>query len=202
MAVKPSAAVAAAAATLTLLAFAAPAQAELQTWRLTATSYRVQGGFTAPAFAELGNSFTIDYVIDVQTPSFGNWPGMFSDAVKSFTINGVTSHSEGYISAHGSGLNAINIWPSEARSDGIDFISFNNFAASFNGDVASALKEFATFASTSSTDLRVDFGDKSVWAAPTSFVMTSPVPEPSAPWLLLMGLPLLALKRNRRNATA
>jgi hypothetical protein len=192
MAIKPAFAVAAAA--LAALAFAAPAQADLQTWRLTATSYQVQGGFTAPAFAEVGNSFTIDYVIDTQTPSFDGWPGMFSDAVKSFTINGVTSQSEGYISAHG-GLNAINIWPSDARSDGIDFISFNNFAGEFNADVASALKEFATFASTSSTDLRVDFGDKSIWAKPSSFVMTSSVPEPSTAWLLLVGLPLLAVGR-------
>ena len=199
MAIKPS--FAAVAAALASLAFAAPAQADLQTWRLTATSYQVQEGFTAPAFAEVGNSFTIDYVIDTQTPSFDTWPGMFSGAVKSFTINGVTSQSEGYISAHG-GLNAINIWPSDARSDGIDFISFNNFAASFNADVASALKEFATFASTSSTDLRVDFGYKSIWAKPSSFVMTSSVPEPSAAWLLLAGLPLLAVKRCRRTTTA
>jgi len=200
MAIKPAFAVAAAA--LASLTFATTAQAELQTWRLTATSYQVQDGFTAPAFADLGNSFTIDYVIDTQTPSFDGWPGMFSGAVKSFTIDGVTSQSEGYISAHGGGLNAINIWPTDARSDGIDFISFNNFAASFNADVASALKEFATFASTSSTDLRVDFGDNSIWAKPSSFVMTSSVPEPSAAWLLLVGLPLLALKRSRRNATA
>lgn len=198
MAIKPSIAVAAAA--LASLAFAAPAQADLQTWRLTATSYRVQEGFTAPAFAELGNSFTIDYVIDTQTPSFDTWPGMYSDAVKSFTINGVTSQSEGYISAHG-GLNAINIWPSDARSDGIDFISFNNFAGEFNADVAAALKEFATFAPTNMTDLRVDFGDNSIWAKPSSFVMTSSVPEPSAAWLLLAGVPLLALKRGRRTTS-
>ena len=189
-----------AAAAFTLLAFAAPAQAELQTWRLTAKSYQVQGGFTAPAFAEVGNIFTIDYVIDTQTPSFYNWPGMYSGAVKSFTIDGVTSLSGGYISAHG-GLNAINIWPSDARSDGIDFISFNNFAGEFNADVALALKEFATSATTNRTDLRVDFGDKSIWAKPSSFVMTS-VPEPSAAWLLLVGLPLLALKRSRRTTAA
>jgi len=198
MATKPAFAVAAAA--LASLAFASAAQAELQTWRLTATSYQVQGGFTAPAFAEVGNSFAIDYVIDTQTPSFDNWPGMYSGAVKSFTINGVTSLSEGYISAHG-GLNAINIWPRDARSDGIDFISFNNFAGEFNADVAAALKEFATFASTNMTDLRVDFGDNSIWAKPSSFVMTSSVPEPSAAWLLLAGLPLLAVARKRLSAS-
>lgn len=201
MAIKPAFAVAAAA--LASLAFASAAQAELQTWRLTATSYEVERGFTAPAFAEVGNSFTIDYVIDVQTPSLEGWFGLFDGAVKSFTINGVTSLSDGYVvSLEDGGLNAINIWPRNLRSDGIDFISFNNFEGTPSADVASALRDFAAFASTGYTDLRVDFGENSVWAAPTSFVMTSSVPEPSAAWLLLMGLPVLALKRSRRNATA
>ena len=100
------------------------------------------------------------------------------------------------------GLNGINTWPIDARSDGIDFVSFFNLDATSYTDVASTLKDLATFAPTSSTVLRVDFGENSVWAAPTLFVMTSAVPEPSAAWLLLMGLPLLVLKRNRRNAAA
>ncbi|MBU0915417.1 PEP-CTERM sorting domain-containing protein [Aquabacterium parvum] len=201
MAIKPCAAVAA--ATLTLLAFAAPAQAELQTWSLTATAYELTDGFTAPAFAELGKTFRIDYVIDIQTPSLEGWSGLFDGAVKSFTINGLTSLSEGYVvSVDEGGLNGINTWPIDARSDGIDFVSFFNLDATSYTDVASTLKDLATFAPTSSTVLRVDFGENSVWAAPTLFVMTSAVPEPSAAWLLLMGLPLLVLKRNRRNAAA
>jgi hypothetical protein len=196
MTIKPSFAVAAAA--LASLAFTAPAQAELETWRLTATTYWVQGGFTAPAFAEIGKSFTIDYVIDAQTPAYDNWVGLHKGPVKSFTINGVTSLSNGYVGGH-VGANSINMWPSDPRSDGIDFISFHNSAGSYHFDVASVLRELSTFASTSSTDLRVDFGDKSIWARPSSFVMTS-VPEPSAAWLLLVGLPLLALKRSRGRA--
>lgn len=201
MAIKPSCAVVAAAATFALLAFAAPAQAELQTWRLTATSYSVETGFIAPSFAEIGKSFTVDYVIDTQKPAIDSWSGLFSGAVKSFTINGVTSDAGGYFLVS-DGLNAINVQPNGARSDGIDFISFNNFAGGSKPDVASALKGFVSAVPTGATDLRVDFGDMSIHAKPVSFAMTSPVPEPSSAWLLLVGLPLLALVRNRRNATA
>jgi hypothetical protein len=200
MAIKPSAAVAAAA--LASLALASAAQAELQTWRLTATTYEVSEGFTAPAFAEIGKAFTVDYVIDTQVPAFDGWPGLFEGAVKSLTIGGVTSEAGGYVIADDSGLNGINAWPSDPRSNGIDFISFYNAGESSSADVASTLKLLSTFASSYLTVLRVDFGDNSVHASPTSFVMTSSVPEPSAAWLLLVGLPALALKRSRRTAAA
>ncbi len=201
MAIKPASVFAAAA--IASLAFAAPAQAELQTWSLTGTAYEVSEGFTAPAFAEVGKTFRIDYVIDIQTPSLEGWSGHFDGAVKSFTINGLTSLSEGYVvSVNDGGLNGINTWPIDARSDGIDFISFFNLQAASYTDVASTLKDLATFATASSTVLRVDFGDNSVWAQPTSFVMTSSGPEPSAAWLLLVGLPALVAKRNRRTTTA
>lgn len=181
------------------LAFAASAHADIQTWRLTSTSYRVQDGFTAPAFAQTGNTFSIDYVIDTSASALFGSGSVFDRPVLSFTLNGITSEASGYISA-GGGLNAINIWPTSGRSDGIDFISFNNFAGTPQTDVTSALKEFSTYATTRSTDLRVDFGDKSVWARPSSFVMTS-VPEPTTGWLSLLGVPLvLLLARGRRAA--
>ncbi len=187
-------------ASLAFLFFSASAQAELQTWRLTSTAYQVQGGFTPPAFAQIGNDFYIDYVVDTQAPSFPGWDGMFSGAVKSFSINGITSQSEGYISAHG-GLNAINIWPSSSRSDGIDFLSFNNFSGTYTPNVTSALKEFADLAPTTSADLRVDFGDKSIWAKPSSFVMTSSVPEPSSLLLATLGVVgVIGLKKRRQEA--
>lgn len=198
MAIKPTFAIAAAA--LASLAFATSAQAELQTWRLSATSSEVESGFTPPSFLELGKSFTIDYVIDTQAPSWGGGVALFSDAVKSITINGVTSGSDGYILAT-DGLNAINVSTNDARFAGIDFISFNNLAGGDKADVASALKGFATAVPLGDTELRVDFGHMSVYASPSSFVMTS-VPEPSAAWLLLAGVPLLAIKRGRRSAAA
>lgn len=200
MAIKPAFAVAAAAGTLALLAFAAPAQAELQTWRMTATSIKVGNDLPGPAFVEVGKSFAIDFVFDTQVPALNGWPGMFEGAIKSFTTNGIKSQAVGDILAAGEGINAFGTWPSAPRSDGLTDVSFHNFDAAFHPDVASALKEFATFAPTSSTGLQLIFVDVTVYAQPTSFVMTSSVPEPSAAWLLLMGLPWLALKRSRVSA--
>ena len=180
------------------LAFAASAHADIQTWRLTSTSYRVQDGFTAPAFAQTGNTFSIDYVIDTSASTLFGSGSLLNRPVLSFTINGITSEASGNISAGGS-LNAINVSPTSGRSDGIDFISFNNFAGTPQTDVVSALKEFSTYAKTRSTDLRVDFGDKSVWAQPSSFVMTS-VPEPTTWFLMLLGAPLVLLRARGQRA--
>lgn len=182
----------------TLVAFAifslsSTVHAELQTWRLTATSYQVENGFTPPPFAEVGKTFQIDYVVDTLNPSQTNWDGLFSGAVQSFTVNGITNQAGGYIMA-GTGFNAINVWPSSVRLDGIDFISFNNFSGIDAPDVTSALNRFSQSATTSATDLRVDFGDLSVWANPSSFVML-PVPEPTPTLLLLVGLPLVLFRK-------
>lgn len=185
---------------LAFLLFSASAQAELQTWRLTSTTYQIQNGFTPPPFAQIGNDFYIDYVVDTQVPSFPGWDGLFSGAVKSFSINGITSHSEGYISSHG-GLNAINIWPSSNRSDGIDFLSLGDFSGTYTPNVTLALKQFADAVKTPSTDLRVDFGDNSIWAKPSSFVMTSSVPEPSSLLLAALGVAgAIGLKKRRQQA--
>jgi hypothetical protein len=186
-------------ASLAFLFFAAPAQAELlQTWRLASTTYQVQSEFTPPSFAEIGQKFYIDYVIDTQASSMPGWDGMFMGAVKSFSVNGITSRSDGYIMGL-DWLSAINVAPSSFRSDGITFVSFNNFAGMLAPDVSTALGRFSDFAHTPATDLRVDFGDNSIWARPSSFEMTS-VPEPLPALLMLAGLPLLLL-RNRRRAS-
>lgn len=188
------------------LACAASAHADIQTWRLTSTAYRVQQGFTPPAFLQEGNEFYIDYEIDTSQPLMpgsgsggtGSGFGGVSGPVLSFTLNGITSAASGNISTGGS-LSSVNIGPTSGRSDGIDFISFNNFAGTPQTDVVSALKEFSTYAKTRSTDLRVDFGDKSVWAQPSSFVMTS-VPEPTTWFLMLLGAPLVLLRARGQRA--
>ncbi len=197
MATKPSVAVAAAAATFALLAFAAPAQAELQTWRLTATTNYVQAGFSGPAFADIGYTFAIDLVIDTQVPNVNS---SFAGAVKSFTIEGLISQAEGFMGAYGGG--PIYIEPRSPRSDGVDFVYLMNTGGPSNADVPSALTAMSMSVSSGLSSLQVGFGDYLIVAGPSSFVMTSSVPEPSAAWLLLAGLPLLALKRSRRNAIA
>jgi hypothetical protein len=178
---------------IAILFLANSAHAELQTWRLTATSYQAQNGFTPPAFATVGNNLEIDYVIDTTAAADSGEDSSFSGAIKSFTINGTTSQSAGYI-INWNGLNAINVWPITARMDGIDFISFNNFSGVTNSDITSALSGFSAAAQTTSTDLRIDFGDPSVWARPTSFVMLA-VPEPTSALLLLIGIPLVLLRK-------
>lgn len=195
------------------VAFAASAHADIQTWRLTSTVYQVQQGFTPPAFLQEGSEFYIDYEINTAqalmpgsggtgtSSGFGGFGGFggFTGPVLSFTLNGITSAASGNIST-GGGLNAINISPTFGRSDGIDFISFNNRAGTSQPDVISALRDFSTYATTASTDLRVDFGDKSVWAQPSSFVMTS-VPELTTWWLMLLGAPAVLLSARRQRAS-
>ena len=182
--------------------FSTGTQAALQTWRLTATAYNQSGGFTPPAFAAIGQTVTIDYLIDNQTPSLmGN--GLYSGAVQSIFFNGEISQTGGYISATGDGLNAINVWPISGRADGVDFLSFNRFGGPLASSVIEALNDFSATASTSLTDFRIDFGTNSgnsVWAHPTSFTVSS-VPVPAASWLLGSGLlGLIGVARKRKLA--
>ncbi len=185
---------AAAIASLACAFLAAPAHAGLQTWRLTSTADRVSDGFVPPLFAQAGNVFSIDYVIETHTPSSPGWDGVFSGAVASFSVNGIASHAAGYISATGIGLNAINVWPTSGRADGLDFVSFVLFGGSLVASVPSALNEMSA-ATPAAVDLRIDFGNHSVWAKPSSFARLS-VPEPSSGCLLLLGaLPAAFLGR-------
>lgn len=181
--------------------FSTGAQAALQTWHLTATTYQKSGTFTPPAFATIGQNITIDYVIDNQTPPM--MLGFFSGAVKSISFNGQTSQAGGYIAAQGYGLNAINVWPITGRADGVDFLSFNRFGGAQMSSVAEALNDFSAAASTPSADFRIDFGTdsgNSVWAHPTSFTISS-VPVPAASWLLGSGLlGLIGIARKRKAA--
>lgn len=185
----------AALAPLAFLFLSLSAQAEvLQTWRVTATTYQVEEGFTPPSFAEIGQDFFIDYVIDTDTP----WSDTgYNCAIKSMSVNGMTSASDGYVASWAGGaLKAINVEPVSGRTDGITFISFNNFSGVDNQDLGSMLADFAAAAPTTAADLRLDFGVNSIRAHTSSFVMTSgTVPEPSSVLLMLIGLPLLMLRR-------
>jgi hypothetical protein len=80
-------------------------------------------------------------------------------------------------------------------------ISFNNFSGIATPDITAALKELSGAEQTPSADLRIDFGDNSVWARPSSFVMTSSVPEPSGILLVGMGVvSVICLNKRRRQA--
>ena len=175
------------------LALSASAQAEIQTWRLTATVYQTQGGFSPPAFAQVGNTFSVDYVIDADAPADTQWGSMFPNVVKSFTINGTASAADGYI-LDGWGLNAS---PDSPRSDGIDFLSFYHFGDFGSGDTRNTLTGFGRASQEGWATLRVDFGPQSVWARSSSFALT-PVPEPSAIWLLAMGAFVVCWGARRR----
>ena len=177
------------------------AHAELQTWRLTATAYQQAAEDALPDYVSLGSTITVDYTIDMQAPSESIVSGLFP-AVVNFSFNGEASDAEGYLSATGSGLNAINIWPAAMRADTLNFVSFNLFIEQTSPDVASALNDFAAATATPGeagwTDLRLDFNNGSVWAKPVSFAA---VPEPGTYGLMLLGLVAVGagVKRQRRH---
>jgi hypothetical protein len=181
------------------------AQAALQTWTLTATTYNVEAGFNAPSFARMGKTFSIDFVFDLdakRTP--------FSDqydfyAPESITVNGVTTAVDGYIWAGVGSLNAINVAPIADRSDLLNFVSLNNMITRNASSVTEALNNFseAIVANANSpfmrdVDLRLDFSGKSVWATPTSFAISTAVPEPATNASLLLGLMAIAAMRRKK----
>jgi hypothetical protein len=174
--------------------YASAAQAELQTWRLTATIYNQSADFTPPPFAQIGQRVNIDYVIDTAAP-FAN--SAYNGAVISATFNGQTSQTSGYLLAI-PGLNAVNTYLYD-RADGVDFVSFNRFGARQTHSLFEVLNDLSGASHTSSTDLRFDFGENSVSAHPESFAISA-VPEPSSIALLGLGLSVIAFaaRKNRR----
>lgn len=175
--------------------YTSAAQAELQTWRLSATVYQEQGGdFTPPPFAQIGQRVNIDYVINTAAYFNGYF---YNGAVVSVSFNGQTSQTGGYVWPS-PGFSAINTYLYD-RADGVDFLSFNYFNSRQTYSLLEALNDFSTAAPTSDTDFRIDFGPNSVWAHPDSFAVSA-VPEPSSVALLGSGLALIAFaaRKNRR----
>lgn len=173
--------------TWALLFYAAVAQSAPEIWRLTVVADHATSGFTPPSFANMGNTFTIDYSIDPSVPLSGS---VFGGAVSAFHLGVQPSAASGYILSF-PGLAAINAFPLATRSDGIDFLSFNYFTSSTFVDVSSALAGFSTGVMNHAalTELRLDFGNNSLWARPESFAAVSTdVPEPGTLCLVLLGL--------------
>jgi hypothetical protein len=156
------------------------AHAELQNWRMTGTVRQASATSPYTAYQTVGNTVTVDYVVDTAVAGDPNWPGMFDGAITAFTVAGVKSASAGYISATGSGLNAINIWPATQRADKINFISFNRFDGPVTTTVTEAVNDFSMATSTGAwVDLRLDFDNAdSVWIKPSSFAKFTPVTKP------------------------
>lgn len=177
------------------------AHAELQTWHLTAQVYMLSSDATPQQGFAMGQTIGVDYTFDTEATEYPNWPGLFNEAVTSFTINGQTSVTgfSRYLLASGSGLNAINVQPDAVRADGIDFVSFNLIGGTLQASVPAALSQFALLQGPPNlwTDLRVDFGTQSVWAKPVSFAIA--VPEPETWGLAITGLLTVAFARRARN---
>ena len=181
--------------------FAFSAEAALQTWRLTAVSDRIQDGLVPPDFLGVGNTFQIDYVIDLDTPAYPNWDGFFDGAVVSFSLNNETSvAADGVVWGLGNSLIGVNTGVLGTRSDEINYLSLYSFSTNpVSQSVLEALLQLSEMvAGDDFVDLRLDFGPLSVWAIPLSFVAIDgiDVPEP-ATWtlLLLSGLALASIGR-------
>jgi len=171
------------------------AHATLSTWRLVGTVNNYSDpSFAPPAFASLGESIIIDYVIDDDAGS----SSYFYWGVNSVTFNGETSLTDGgYVFAY-PGLTAMNASLIGSRhNDAVTFISLNSFDETPESNIYLALLDIANNIKYGNSQLRLDFGSNSVFAIPISL---SQVPEPST--ILLIGFGLLGLlgirKRTKR----
>jgi hypothetical protein len=174
-----------------------PAQAELQSWTITAQSFSSTNNYIAPPFMEPGKSFDITFLID--TLATENNSAVFEGAIKSFTINGITSQSNGII-VNREEFNAIATTPQASRPDEISYISFSTHSAISASNIIASLENFSQVSKNSpiSTEITVSFYNGSILARPTSFAVTT-IPEPSSLVLMLLGLPLIFIKRKQSN---
>lgn len=178
--------------TLALASLTGAAQADLQKWRLSATVYSVSEGFTAPAFAALGRTVTVDYMIETSVHPSDGWPTAYPGALGAVFVNGEYSTVDGDIFSLGAGLAAINAALHAKRPDGLRFLSFNRFAPVETSRLLELLADFSAAAPGGVVDFRLDFGSNSVHAHPASFeqLTSSELPEPGTVALLVCGLAL------------
>lgn len=179
------------------------AQAEAETWRLTAKVTRVQDGFTAPSFAQPGSIVTVDYHFDdtaqIDPTSFG----VFSNAFSSIKLNGQTLSINGGYVINWDGFKALNGSLTTATADGLDFLSLNAFGVGpASPNLGHALSEIANNLNTLPDQYRLDFNSSnghgySVWAQP---LVLTPVPEPDALALVCAGLLATGVLLVRRRA--
>ncbi|MDE2434033.1 MAG: hypothetical protein KGN37_14425 [Burkholderiales bacterium] len=189
-------------AALSALVIVGQAQASLQTWRLEATANDLATNldWIAPDFVAPGSKLVFDYDIDENAL---NALGIFPGAVKSVTFHGEKSTASGYVLSSSLVLTAINIgsWTPRAN-DEVSFLSLSATNSTFTGNLHDTLLNLASNVSAGNAMLRLNFGDHTVFATPTSLTAVTAVPESSTGALGLLGVPaLLAVaKRKKQNA--
>lgn len=180
--------------TLWFLKFIAPAlmlvvssaYADIETWELKAT-VQANSSFTPTDFPQAGSNITVDYVINTSNP-VGSYP-----EVAGITFSGFSS-SNIWGGINWDGLHALNISVS-GRPDGVVFVSFNDFTSGVSPDYISflSLQSNDVTQHPTQTQIRFDFSNGSIYAAPTSFVEVSSVPESTSQCTMLVGLGMLSV---------
>jgi hypothetical protein len=153
----------------TLIALAASsAHAELQVWRFKGQVDQHSIGETAlPAFVNIGTQVTIDYLIDMSVPVVPDT--IVNNFVKRIRINGRNVEATGYLIAWPGSLNAINTSITNARADGLNFISFNRSSPPVVNSAKEALEDYKLAVATTPMQNRLDFGGSSAYVGATSF---------------------------------
>lgn len=159
-----------AAAALAMAVISMPSHAEVQRWQLIARVQR-NSGFEPPPFLQDGAKVKVVYHVDVDASSNGSsFPAL--PRIR-FDKDGSATNG-GYILAVG-GLTALNTSIKKPREDGVDFVSYNCFDPKQAATVPEALSICASLVGLSSTEVRFDLAEGSVWALPVSFqLMTQP----------------------------